>query len=299
MNRGRGTGGLVSRRRVLLALGAGLSGAGLTSTGAFSSVEGDRATLVGVEADPNGLLGLDGYADDTVTPTLTNNSSNQMSVTLDSPSSVEFDVDANGTYVAAPVTFSLGAGNTRPVDIKYTGSCTGAGSATVNKTADLLDGGNKVGEVTLSRTWQIPQSGQVNVTGNVKAAGNSGKYEFELENTGCFDVTLTGIGINETTNPAADNVGSQPNDDILTQGGQSIMSSQIPIDSTNPSSATVVGFDTTVDLLQNQTKTFEFNVFRDGTNKKVGMKGEDVKITLEFSDGSTSVTKLCLNGCSF
>lgn len=308
--RGRaGSRGIVSRRRVLLALGSGVTLGGLTSTRAFDSVDADRTAQVDAVSDPNALLGLDGYGDASVTPTITNNSNYAMSITLDSPSSVEFDVGTDGSYVATPVTFSLAAGITTEVQIKYTGQCSGAGSATVNKSADLTDGGQTVGTVSLSRTWEIPQAGQIQISGNVTAAGNSGKYEFELGNTGCFDVTITGLGINETTNAAAANVGGGS---ILTVGGgggpgngnggggnQSIVSQSIPIDSTDPDGAAIVPFDTDVALAQNQTKTFEFDRFRDANDNKLGMKGEDVKITLQFSDGSTTVSRLCINGCSF
>ncbi|MEF8831134.1 MAG: hypothetical protein V5A23_06305 [Halobacteriales archaeon] len=288
----------ITRRTALGLIGAGAVSFGLDS-GAFSNATANRGASVDVTEDPNALLGLEGYDDDSVTPTVTNNSGYAMSITLDSPDSVEFDVGTDGNYVAAPVTFTLAAGATEPVDIKYTGSCTDAGSATVNKSVDLTDGGATVGQITLSRTWQIPQSGQVDVTGYVKDVGNSGKYEFELENTGCFDVTIVGLGINETTNPDAAKVGGKNKDDVLTQGGTSIVSSPIPIDNATDD-ATIVAFDSQEGLDQNQSKTFSFDVFRDASDKKVGMKGEDVKVTLEFSDGSTGIVNLCVNGgCSF
>lgn len=206
--RGRsGSRGIISRRRVLLALGSGVTLGGLTSTEAFSSVDADRSAEIGVTSDPSALLGLSGYADATRMPTITNNSSHAMEITLDSPDGVEFDVGTDGNYVAAPVTFSLAAGATTEVQIRSGGTCSGGGSATVDKSVALTDGGATVGTVSLSRTWQIPQAGQIQVTGNVTATGNSGRYEFELENTGCSDVTITGLGINETTNPAADDVG--------------------------------------------------------------------------------------------
>jgi len=300
--RRRGSGG-VSRRKVLGGLGVGLAAIGggslAVGTRAYDSVEADRTTNVSTADDPSALLGLEGNDDTSVTPTVTNNTNNSMDVTFDSSESVEFDVGTNGTYEAVPVTFSLASGETKEVAISYTGDCTDAGSATIDKTVDLLDGGSTVGSITLSRTWQIPESGQIQVTANVKSAGNSGKYEFELENTGCFDVTITGLGINETTNTDATKVGGKNNDDILTQGGTAIVSSVIPIDNSDPDNATIVDFDTNVPLAQNETKTFTFDRFRDDANNNVKMKGDDVKTTLQFSDGSTAVTKLCLNGCSF
>lgn len=253
--------------------------------------------MVGIANDPDAYLGLDGYADSTKTPTLTNNSSYSMSITLSSPDSVEFDVGTDGNWATPPVTFSLASGASTEVNIRTDG-CAG-GTASVAASADLLDGGTSVGAIDLTRTWEIPQSGQFEVTGNVRAVGNSGNYEFELTNDGCVDVTITGIGINETTNPDAVKVGGKNGDSILLQNGVSIVSSVIPVDSSDPGSATVVGFDAPVDLAQNQTKPFEFDPFRDAGDKKAKMKGDDVKVTLQFSDGSTAVANLCVDGCSF
>lgn len=289
----------MKRRTLLLGLGSVAAGATLIGgSEAFSDASADRGVGVSVASDPEALLGIEGTSNTSVTPSFTNNTNVTMDVTLDSSESIELDVDDNGTWETSPVTFSLSSGQTREVNVRFAGECNDAGPATLDIDATLLDGSTDVGSITLSRDVEIPESGQVAVTPNVKSAGNSGFYEFELENTGCVDVTIVGLGINETTEPTADKVGGRDNDDIFTAEGQSVASTVIPIDNSNPDSATIVSLDQNVSLDQDITKTFEFDRFRTASNGNAPMKDEDVKITLEFSDGSTLVEKLCPNACS-
>jgi len=307
----RRSGGVVTRRRLLLALGAGLSGAGLTSTGAYSSVKGSRETTIGVASDTNGYLGLAGYAEATTTPTLTNNSGKSMSITLSGPAGVEFDVGTDGNWTGPSVTVSLAAGASVGVAIR-TGGCSGT-SVSVATTAELLEGGTAVGTIDLTRTWAIPQSGQIQVTANVTSSGASGKYEFELENTGCVDVTIDGLGVNETTTSATEVSGGAI---LTTSSGTQVVSDPIPIDSTSPDSAAVRGFAPDVTLPTGTTETFQFDRFQDpsGTggggnpgngngngsgNAKVDMRGEDVRVTVTFTDGSAATLKLCDGPCNF
>lgn len=138
-------------------------------------------------------------------------------------------------------------------------------------------------------TVETSQAGSVQVTPNVNSAGSSGKYEFELENTGDIDVTLVGIGINETTESTAVKVGGKNNDDILTEtnNGQ-IVTGEIPVDSSNPDQAERSDFTSNIGLQTGETRTFEFDRFRTSTNGNADMKGDNVVITVWFSDGSAS-----------
>lgn len=298
--RSRGSGRPVSRRKLLLGAGAALSGAGLISTGAFSTVDAPRSSTLSTTSDPKALLGLDGYADSSVTPTVTNNSSYSMDVTLDSAESVEFDVGTNGTYETPPVTFTLASGASKEVNIKYTGQCTNAGSAVVSSDAILQDGARSVGSISLTREWQIPASGQVQFNGTANSAGQSGKYEFDLENTGCEDVTFVGIGIKETT-ANADYVSGSGS--LYDSTNTELVTNSIPVDNSAPDSDTRRDLNSPVTLAQNATLTWEFDRFKNeqnqGADQNVDMRGEDVKVKLYLSDGSTATEKLCLGTCDF
>lgn len=221
-------------------------------------MEGYRNSSFYVASDPNAILGFEGYADATKTPTFTNNTQKAMSVTLHSAESVEFDVGTDGTYVTPPVTFSLASGNSKEVNIMYTGQCTNAGTADVSTDVTLVDGGSGVGSISFVRTWEIPASGQVQFNGTANSAGQSRKYEFDLENTGCEDVTFVGIGIKETT----------ANADYVSGGGSlydstgELVADRIPIDNSNPDTDTRCDLNTNVTLPQNSTVTWEFKQFK-------------------------------------
>jgi hypothetical protein len=223
-----------------------------------------------------------------------------MTVTIDSQEAVEFDVGTDGNWVSPPETFSFDTGQTREVGIRWDGDCVSAGSATVSADATVTDGsGNPIGSIAYDREWQIPEAGQIELGGNVTAAGASGKFDFEIENTGCEDVTLTGIGILETTSSAVrvTGGGSFFNQDT----GDELVTVSIPIDSSDPTSDTRRDFSSSVTLLQNDTVTFRFDRFeRSGNgNTKVDMRGHDVRIRLYLSDGSSTTAKLCDGTCDF
>ncbi|MFC7231957.1 hypothetical protein ACFQMM_12055 [Saliphagus sp. GCM10025308] len=165
-----------------------------------------------------------------------------------------------------------------------------------------------IGSIALTRDFDIPQAGQIQLTGNVSSAGASGKYSFEIENSGCEDVTMTGIGINETTTTAefVSGDGSLFNDDT----GEELITEEIPIDNTDPNSDTRRDMDPNITLAVNDIVRFEFNRFKEnstgpgngngnGNSSNIDMKGEDVRITLYFGDDSTSTIKLCIDGCDF
>lgn len=288
-----------TRRGALALVG---SGAAMIAweAGGFTTTTANRNAVIDTAADPSALLGIDGYQDTSMSTTFENNANYSMEVTLDSDEPVEFDVGPDGNY-SESVTFFLGVSGTEQVTIRWTGDCNEAGSAVVTTDATLTDGENStVGSIAFDRTWEIPQAGQIAFDGNANTAGASGKYYFEIENTGCTDVTFVGIGINETTTDATrvTGDGSLYDDDT----GEELVTAEIPIDSSDPDSDTRRDFNPTATLSQDDTMNFRFEKFqRRGQqgNAGIDMRGEDVRITLYLSDESSAVEKLCLDGCNF
>lgn len=302
--------GGTGRRNLLAAVATGVAGLGLglnvLEPEAYTSAAVGRGASAAVADDPNAVLGMEGLTDTSVTPTFTNRSSVTMDVALDAvESGIEWDVGDDGTYVTDPVTFTLGSGSSRAVAVR------GADEVTANITAVRSANGTTTGRIELQRTIDVPQSNVVQeIQGTAKGPGGSGKYTFELENVGNIDVTLVGVGINETTNPDAIEVRKGK---ILTAAGTKVVSTPIPVDSTTPNDDTRVDFDSNVALEANQTKTFEFDRFQTAGNGSgngngngngnsggnADMSSEDVRATFYFSDGSSGVVELCVNGCSF
>lgn len=284
------------RRNLLAAVATGVAGIGLgvnvLEPSAYTSARAGRSASANVADDPNAVLGLEGLNDTSVTPTFTNQSGAAMDITLDAvESGVEWDVGDDGNYEQDPVTFQLSSGAFTDIAVK------GANEVTVDITADLTSNGTVTGRIELQRVIDVPQSNVVQqIQGTAKGAGNSGQYSFDLENTGNIDVTLVGVGVNETTNPAATSVGEK---DILEVSKQSVVSTPIPVDSSAPDEDTRVGFDQNVDLGAGTTKKFKFNRFLDSNGDQTNMSDEDLRVTFYFSDGSSGVVELCLSGCNF
>lgn len=270
----------LTRRAALALIGAGAVGS-VAWTGGFTRLDAARNATVDTAVDANAYLTLEDLSDVNTVPTVTNQSGHDMSVTVTSPQSgVEFDVFDDDVNDGSSHTFSLSVGSTVEVDVLADGDIP------VDFVATLLDsGGSPVGEISLQRTVEAQsQAGQVDVTPNVTSVGNSGKYEFELENTGNVDVTIVGIGIRYTTNPSASQVASG---DIFSVGGTQLVTSPIFFDSSDHSTDTPRDFSQPESLDQGVTKTFEFDRFEDGSGSKIGMKDEDVGTRLYFDDGST------------
>jgi len=136
------------------------------------------------------------------------------------------------------------------------------------------------------------EAGAIQVTPDVKSAGNSGKFEFGLENTGSIDVEIVAIGINETTESTAVKVGGKGGDSILTEDNEGqIVNIVINFDSSTPGQADRYDFTTNIEIVQGTEKTFEFDRFRESGDGNAKMKDDSVTITLWFSDG-TSTTLL-------
>lgn len=290
-------GGDRSRRGVLLKLGGGAAivaggATSLLSSDSFSLVDAGRDASLLTSDGGNATLGIEGYADAGTVPTFTNNGSSSMDITLDSVEDVEFDVGDDGSWELVPVTFTLGAGASVDVAIRDGGN-TGTESD-IDISATFTDG-----NIQATRTFAIPAAGNVKeIDPTVTATGNSGKYEFELENKGSATVTLTEIGVVKTTNASVTKVGGKNNDDIFNNvtAGTSIVNNVITVGGSREPLTTNVDLDPGP---SNSIK-FEFDRFRDSQNKNGDMDGDDVRIEVAFSDGSTATLDLCAGGtCSF
>ena len=273
-----------------MGLGATSIGVGaLYGTGAFSSVNAGRGVSVNAVGDSEGaLLGIDNI-DTSDDPVFTNNTSLDMVVTLE-----EVDTEITFDGEESPYTFPedgvLEPGDSRGVEIQ---SEDDSEDALVDITTDLSKDGTKTGEITLRRDFAVPQSEIVDFTGEADTAGGSGQFEFDLRNTGDKDVTLTGVGINATTNDA-DEVSAPGNNASLEGGGQSLVTEPIPIDSSDPDDYTHREFDSSFVLSEDQTSNFDFNRFRsDGDG--IDMRGQNVRITVSFGDDSSKEIDLCLD----
>lgn len=278
-------------RRAALGLIAGGSVLLIAESRSFSQVNAGRGVSVTTAADPDALLGLTGVTDSETIPTFTNHASDAMEISLSSPDgSAEFDVGNTGHFTSNPAPFSLAVGASEQVGVSGDGE-----TIPVDVVAELRDNGETTGRIELQRDFAVSQAGQLEVSGTVKSSGNSGTYEFGLENTGSIDVTIVGLGINETTEPTATKVGGKNNDDILILKSTKtqLVTSVIEVDSSQPDNSTIKGFEQDVSLGTNEAeKEFEFDRFRTNDNGNAPMNGEEVTITLKFGDDSTKVVEL-------
>jgi hypothetical protein len=155
------------------------------------------------------------------------------------------------------------------------------------------------------KSFEITEGGSSDPANNIEpnlggtgAEGSSGKYNFELNNTGDTDLSLVGIGINSTTSNNAEQVGGGGGDTILTADGTQIVSNTIDFDSdTNEAQRYNLTTNQTIETNPASPISFQFNRFRDGTgggNSKVDMSGQDVTITLwvvlNGNEDSTTIT---------
>lgn len=283
----------MDKRRVTRrgALGLLASGACLTVIGSsgVTTVSGNRSTSLNSVGDASAYLSVENKTDASTPITLTNRTNDDMEVTLAAPNDddTEFDVHDDGSSDGSNPTFSLlpGTGNSVDVDVLDDGTIT------VEFSADLLDGsGNVIGTIDFTRDVEAQtQAGQVQVTANVKSTGNSGKYEFELENTGSVDATLVGIGVRWTTNGNVAEVARHGGGDgIFTAEGTQVVSNSIPVDNSDQSSDTRRDFTQNVSLNQGVTKLFAFERFQTANGDNADMKDESVYITIYFEDGSSA-----------
>ena len=190
------------KRRAFMGLGATSIGVGaLYGTGAFSSVSAGRGVSVNAAEDSSALLGIDDS--DSTAPEFTNNTSSFMQVDLeDVPSGANLTFNGNDSFYEFELSTDAGPFS---VDIESEDD----GDTLVDITATLFESDQKersIGEVSLRREFEAAEVGQVELDGNISTTGGSGDLTFTLENTGDFDITLSSIGIRETTNDNLDRV---------------------------------------------------------------------------------------------
>jgi hypothetical protein len=258
-------------------------------TEAFSSVTADRITNISSADDASAVLGIEGYADAGTVPTFTNNLSSSIDITLDSSEDIELDVEDDDTWELVPVTFGVGASASADVALRDGGN---AGTD-----SDILITATNGEGFTLeaTRNFKIPASSTVKeIKPTVTATGNSGRFEFELENQGTVTVTLTKIGVVETTNNTAVKVGGGGGDSIVTVSG-----SPATVNTIINIGVDREPFSNGVNLATDTPVSFEFDRFRTASNGNAKMKGDDVRIDVEFSDGSSTTLDLCDGNCSF
>lgn len=116
--RRRGSRGLVTRRSVLMATGAGLAGTGVTGTGAFTRMTGGRGSAISVVSDRDGYVGL--YVYDQVEKNsrdplvdITNNYDHDVSITVTLVDCTEGTIYAPNGDSGCSATANVPAGDTR------------------------------------------------------------------------------------------------------------------------------------------------------------------------------------------
>lgn len=301
---------MVSRRRVLLgAAAAALTGAGVSSTGAFSDVNAGREVRVGTAPDADALVGMEGLADPSSDNVFTNNATSTMDLVLDATpyqSGIEWDVNDtvnDDDNDAGSTSFTLTPGSSATVSVK------GADTVTFDGDVTLRDG-STVGRVAFTRTIDVPLVNNLALSGSVSASGSSGKFAFTLANTGSVDATILELGVVETTTDADKVTGGGSLFDANT--GTEYVTDRLPIDnSTSGATRRALSPAPTLDHQNDgdgtpQERTFEFDKFRrSGTGKpNVDMRGQDVRISVQVrneSDGTvtTATVNLCSGGCDF
>lgn len=287
------------KRRAFIGLGSAFIGAGAVySSGAFDAVRGERSAAIRSTGDPHAFLGLRNLEDPAFPPEFTNHLPNTLEITLSSTDNgVEFDIGNDGDFSPVPVTFSLEP--EQSVDVEVNGDSV---HVSVDITAVEKNDGSNVGEISMNRTFQVPQAGQVEITPDVKSAGSSGRFEFGLENTGSIDAWLTGMGIFEVDAPLEEGtitqVGGRNQDNILewtSNNNFQLLSDRMEIDSSEPDDGEVYTFDggEDVPLLTEasggEEEVFRFDRFRQADDSNADMRESSVKIFLQFEDNSTTI----------
>lgn len=213
-----------------------------------------------------------------------------MHVELTSDDDIEFDLGDTGSW-STSASFTLEPGETQLLNVRGTDN-----PAAVDISATIGPLSDPVGTISMVRDFAISQAGGIlEVGGTFKTAGKSGKYEFDLENVGNVDATLVAVGINATTNPAAIEVSSGK---ILTVDNTQVMSTLIPVDSSDPTTDTRVEFDQNVSLDVAETRTFEFDRFQQtGSPSNADMTEQDIRVTIYSGDGGSATTNICFGAC--
>ena len=242
-------------------------------------------------ADPtpaDGASGVDNATRYTVNVTDATSGVDESSITVTVEDSSGVILNSVGTG-NADVTF-FGANETLEIEAPAADYADGQ----VNVTVDAADNaGNAAPQFTSNFTVGATQAGQIQLSGAATAAGGSGKYEFDVTNTGSLDAEIVAVAINDTSNPNVVEVNN--NKDILVANSTEIIDQPIPIDSSTPDGTRVnvkPGETPFVISKNGATATLEFNRFQDSGGQNVAMGGETVNTTFFFSDGSKATVTI-------
>jgi hypothetical protein len=115
----------------------------------------------------------------------------------------------------------------------------------------------------------------------------NGRITFQLENTGSADAIITGIRVDETTDPQASRVNDGGSSNLNLPSGQFL----------EIGATSITDLDTNAVITQGSTETFNLQQFRkvaggSGNTNPRDMSGDDVTITLRFNDGTTTTVTI-------
>jgi len=185
---------------------------------------------------------------------------------------------------------TVGGGNTvtKSTDTDGYGnvSLTPEANGTVRVAAS--SGGSTVGyNVTFENVSATAKSQVKEVDGSASDSGSSGKAEFDLTNDGSDPVELVAIAWNDTSSSATEISANGNNNPWFKTSSTDLDTGTLQLNNGRND------FDSskTSTLASGETKTYEFDRFRDGDGQ-VDITGESVTITLYFDDGSEKTLTL-------
>ncbi len=278
------------KRRAFLGLGASSIGIGtLYGTGAFSAVSTGRGVSVNAADDSNALLGVRNANDPDLPPEFANRSDFRMEIEFDPErSGVTFDGESPENFV-----LTLEPGAEASVEIESDSS--GVFTITVDGTL-VDDSGQVAGSILMDREFGVPQAAQISLTANVRSVGNSGKFEFEIENDGEIDVQIEAVAVNYATL----NGGSDPDritDALRDDTGGNDAPGPIDVLDRGPDeleAGDFVPFSAPISLDRGNVNEFRADKLVDANGKNVKYKNSSgtLDITLRLGDDSRAFLEM-------
>lgn len=280
------------KRRTFLGVGASsISVGAMFGTGAFSSVSAGRGVSVSAVSDSNALLGIEGTGS-AETLSVTNNFSDEISVKLDAvETGIKYEID--GVVQDDPATINLASEGNNDVFFDSSG---GNESVTIEFTATSNNG---QATVTLQRTVQIPQSELLELTPNVTSAGASGKFEFEVTNTGEIAVTIDAVAIKDATTVKSDTDPVEIDTELTDiTGNNNYAPGPIDVLNRKPTTGDFVSFINSIQLNRGDVNAFETDILVEKNNNSGKLKGANyskggtLDVSLKLGDGSTALLEM-------
>ena len=292
----------LSRRSALGLIGGGAL-LTLSGSGAFSSSSAGRGVSIQAADDSAAFLGLEGLGSDG-DATFTNRTNDTITIDLEileileqpdgadgDPEDVTIDVGDDGDEETGSAEFELDSGDDEVVIL----------GGPAERVLASIDGeftrdGDRTGAISMEREMDVSQADQVQLTPNVESTGASGRFEFELQNTGDIDVEFAFLAIDDTTadSDEVDDGLYDETDDIR------VVEGPIPVVGGEPEPEDFREFDPQVVLAAGEdgdgdARVFEFDRFLStgqGGRPHADMRGESVTITIEFADGSSAQVEM-------